>query len=81
VNCKKVIIELTNYLDGVLDSSVRIDLEEHLARCTDCRLVVDTTRKTIQIFCKSEPVPLPEDVRERLHAALLERFRRNSKSI
>jgi anti-sigma factor RsiW len=81
VNCKKVIIELTNYLDGVLDSSIRIDLEEHLARCTDCRVVVDTTRKTIQIFCKSEPVPLPEDVRERLHAALLERFRRNSKTI
>jgi predicted anti-sigma-YlaC factor YlaD len=81
VNCKKVIIELTNYLDGVLDSSIRIDLEEHLARCTDCRLVVDTTRKTIQIFCKSEPVPLPEDVRERLHEALLERFRRNSKTI
>ncbi len=81
MNCKKVIIELTNYLDGVLDSSIRIDLEEHLARCTDCRLVVDTTRKTIQIFCKSEPVPLPEDVRERLHAALLERFRRNSKTI
>ena len=81
MNCKKVIIELTNYLDGVLDSRVRIDLEEHLSRCTDCRVVVDTTRKTIQIFCKSEPVPLPEDVRERLHAALLERFRRNSKTI
>ena len=81
MNCRKVIIELTNYLDGVLDSSVRIDLEEHLARCTDCRVVVDTTRKTIQIFCKSEPVPLPEDVRERLHSALLERFRRNSKTI
>jgi anti-sigma factor RsiW len=81
VNCKKVIIELTNYLDGVLDSSMRIDLEEHLARCTDCRVVVDTTRKTIQIFCKSEPVPLPEDVRDRLHTALLERFRRNSKTI
>jgi anti-sigma factor RsiW len=81
VNCKKVIVELTSYLDGALDASVRIDLEQHLARCTDCRLVVDTTRKTIQIFCSSEPVPLPEDVRERLHSALLERFRRNSKTI
>jgi anti-sigma factor RsiW len=81
VNCKKVILELTGYLDGALDATVRIDLEEHLARCTDCRLVVDTTRKTIQIFCNSEPVPLPEDVRKRLHTALLERFRRNSKTI
>jgi anti-sigma factor RsiW len=81
VNCKQVVLELTTYLDGSLDASVRIDLEQHLARCTDCRLVVDTTRKTIQIFCNSEPVPLPEDVRERLHSALLERFRRNSKTI
>ena len=81
MNCKKVIIELTNYLDGMLDSSVKQDLELHLSRCTDCRLVVDTTRKTIQIFCNSQPVPLPEDVRTRLHSALLERFRRNSKSL
>ena len=82
MNCKKVIIELTSYLDGALSTpAIRIDLEQHLARCTDCRLIVDTTRKTIQIFCKSEPVPLPEDVRERLHTALLERFRRNSKTI
>ena len=81
MNCKKVILELTSYLDGVLDSNMRADLEQHLARCTDCRVVVDTTRKTIQIFCNSEPVPLPEDVRQRLHTALMERFRRNAKTI
>lgn len=80
MNCKKVVVELTSYLDGVLDSSTKTELELHLSRCTDCRLVVDTCRKTIQIFCNSEPVPLPEDVRSRLHAALLERFRRNSKT-
>jgi len=81
VNCKKVILELTSYLDGALDSSVRLELEQHLSQCTDCRMVVDTTRKTIQIFCNSEPVPLPEDVRKRLHTALLDRFRRNAKTI
>jgi anti-sigma factor RsiW len=81
VNCKKVILELTSYLDGALDANVRIELEQHLSQCTDCRMVVDTTRKTIQIFCNSEPVPLPEDVRKRLHTALLDRFRRNSKTI
>jgi predicted anti-sigma-YlaC factor YlaD len=80
VNCKKVILELTSYLDGVMDSTMRTDLEQHLGRCTDCRIVVDTCRKTIQIFCNSEPVPLPEDVRSRLHSALLERFRRKSKT-
>ena len=81
MNCKKVIQELTSYLDGVLDSDMRADLELHLARCTDCRVIVDTTRKTIQIFCNSEPVPLPDDVRHRLHTALMDRFRRNAKTI
>jgi anti-sigma factor RsiW len=80
VNCKKVVVELSSYLDGVLDSTMRDELELHLSRCTDCRLVVDTCRKTIQIFCNSEPVPLPDDVRSRLHTALLERFRRNAKT-
>jgi anti-sigma factor RsiW len=80
-NCKKVVLELTTYLDEALDASLRLDLEQHLSRCKDCRLVVDTTRKTIQIFCNSVPVPLPDEVRERLHAALLERFRQNSKTI
>ena len=56
-------------------------MELHLARCNDCRLVVDTTRKTIHIFCKAEPVPLPDDVRQRLHPALMDRFRRNAKTI
>jgi anti-sigma factor RsiW len=80
-NCKKIIIELTSYLDGTLDARMKLDLEQHLSRCQNCRIVVDTTRKTIQIFCGSEPLPLPEDARERLHAALLERFRRDSKTI
>ena len=80
MNCKKVVVELTSYLDGVLDSSTKTELELHLSRCTDCRLVVDTCRKTIQIFCNSEPVPLPEDVRSRLHSALIERFRRRAKT-
>lgn len=80
MNCKKVIVEISSYLDGILDSSTKSELELHLSHCTDCRLVVDTCRKTIQIFCNSEPVPLPEDVRSRLHSALLERFRRKAKS-
>ena len=78
MNCRGVIRELSDYLDGELDSSARAELERHLERCEDCRLVVDTTRKTVQIFCNSEPVPLPSEVRDRLHAALEKRLRRRS---
>jgi predicted anti-sigma-YlaC factor YlaD len=76
VNCKNVIRELSSYLEGDLDVTVLSDLEIHLTRCEDCRLVVDTTRKTIDIYCKAEPVPLPEDVRTRLHQNLMRHLQR-----
>jgi predicted anti-sigma-YlaC factor YlaD len=71
VNCRGVIRELSSYLDGDVDVTVLSELEIHLKRCEDCRLIVDTTRKTIEIYCKAEPVPLPQDVRIRLHETLI----------
>lgn len=76
MNCKNVVRELSSYLNGELDTRVMADLERHLNNCEDCRLVVDTTKKTVQIFCNSEPVPLPADTRERLHKALANRLRK-----
>jgi anti-sigma factor RsiW len=77
LNCQGLIAELTEYLDGDLGAGIRVELEQHLAKCENCRIVVNTTRKTIEIFCNSEPAPLPEDVRERLHDALVKRLEHN----
>jgi anti-sigma factor RsiW len=75
LKCKDVIKELSNYLDGEVDPNLVAEIERHIAHCEDCRLVVDTTRKTVQIFCNSEPLPLESDVRDRLHKALESRLR------
>ncbi len=79
MNCKRVIRELSNYIDGELEASVKQELEHHLGQCEDCTLVVDQTKKTVQIFCDSEPVELPSDVRTRLHAALRRKMNNPSK--
>jgi predicted anti-sigma-YlaC factor YlaD len=71
-----MIIELENYLDKDLDPALRATIEEHLLKCKKCRLIVDTTKKTIEIYCNSEPAPLPADTRERLHLALVKHLRR-----
>lgn len=76
MNCRSIVKELTNYLDEALDSTLKASIEKHLEHCEDCRVVVDTTKKTIQIFCNSEPAPLPEDTRTRLREALERRLRR-----
>lgn len=76
--CKAVIRELSNYLDGELDPALVEELELHLKNCENCRIVVDTTRKTIEIYCNTEPAPLPPGVSARLHAALERRLRREA---
>jgi anti-sigma factor RsiW len=76
VNCKRLIVRLKDYFDEDFDPGLRAEIEKHLADCEDCRVVVDTTRKTIEIYCRAEALPLPEETREKLHQALVEKLRR-----
>ncbi len=74
MNCRNIVKELSNYLDEALDSTLKASIEKHLEHCEDCKVVVDTTKQTIQIYCNSEPAPLPEDTRQRLRDALRKRL-------
>lgn len=55
---------------------LRADLEEHLRNCEHCEITLSTTRKTIQIYRSHEIYELPEDLRERLHQAILAKCRK-----
>lgn len=74
MNCKGVIREVSNYIDGELDHTIRQELERHLEHCEDCALILDQTRKSIEILCDSEPIPLSADVQSRLRAALRDKL-------
>jgi anti-sigma factor RsiW len=74
LNCKAVIREISNYLDGDLELSVKQDLERHLEDCQECKMVVDQTKLTVDVFCDSEPIELPVEVKSRLHEALRHRM-------
>ena len=74
MNCKSVISELSNYLDGELELAEKQELQQHLADCQECNLIVNQTKLTVDIFCDSEPVALPPDVQTRLHEALRRKF-------
>ena len=74
MNCKGVIRELSNYIDGELELAIKQELERHLAHCEDCTMILDQTRKSIEILCDSEPIPLPADLHSRLRAALRDKL-------
>jgi anti-sigma factor RsiW len=77
MRCRQVIDKISEYIDGELDPELARELERHLAHCEDCRIVVDTANKTVEIFNHTEPAALPDDVRERLNGMFVRRFRKD----
>ncbi len=75
MNCKGVIRELSDYIDGDLDPVIVKELERHLEHCEDCKMILDQTKQSIDIYCGSKRVSLPGDVRSRIHSALRAQMR------
>jgi anti-sigma factor RsiW len=70
--CKELLGNLSDYVDGTLGEALCQEIEQHLASCTNCRVVVDTLRKTIYLYHETarDPADVPPHVRERLYRAL-----------
>ena len=80
MDCKKILQELNLYIDGELDKDLCLQLETHLKDCDRCRIVLDTTKKTIEIYRGSELYELPDYLRSRLHTAILSKCQHKKKS-
>ena len=67
--------EFLQILDDVIDESIaaetRAEIEVHLRKCGHCEVVLNSTRKTIEIYRQHELYELPTALRERLQAAIL----------
>ena len=72
--------EFLKILDDVLDESIavetRTEIELHLRQCGHCEVVLNTTRKTIEIFQCNEVYELPTEVSERLHSVIMEKCKK-----
>ncbi len=66
--------EFLAILDDVIDESIaaqtRAEIESHLRKCGYCEVVLNTTRRTIEIYQCHELYELPAEVSTRLHAAI-----------
>ena len=75
MKCKDFLQELTDYLDGKISENLKAELDEHLHWCHECHVVMNTTKKTIEIYRDNQVYELPEDLRSRLHQAILTKCR------
>ena len=75
MKCTEFLQELTDYLDGTMSERMKAELDEHLHWCHDCHVVMNTTKKTIEIYRDNQLYELPESLRSRLHQAIMSRCR------
>ncbi|MBN1145919.1 MAG: zf-HC2 domain-containing protein [Anaerolineales bacterium] len=69
--CRHLLESLSDYVDGTLGGELCSELERHLEGCENCRVVVDSLRKTIYLYQVTAMQPsVPEDVRQRLYRRL-----------
>ncbi len=68
--CQHLLENMSAYLDGEASAELCAEIERHLSGCGDCRVVVDTLRKTISLYRELPQPELPTEARLRLYKSL-----------
>jgi anti-sigma factor (TIGR02949 family) len=70
-DCQEYLREISEYVDGELDQSLCKELEEHLSGCDHCTVVVNTLKRTIELYQEEEgEQSLPDETKRRLYSRL-----------
>jgi hypothetical protein len=70
IRCEEVWREISNYLEGEVDPSLRATIDEHLRGCKHCTAVLDGTRNVIQLYGDERMIEVPLGFSHRLHRRL-----------
>lgn len=77
LGCEEVLEQLGEYLDEDARAELCEAIEQHLERCHDCQVEVDTIKKTILLYHADRVVPIPTGVSERVVTALAKAYRQS----
>lgn len=75
ITCTDFMAEIGNYLEGEVAAEVRLQLENHLAHCETCHVVLDTARKTVKVVTESGSFALPDAAAKTIAASIMARIR------
>jgi hypothetical protein len=70
--CKSMLSNLSDYVDGELDEEIVQEIKRHLLACRDCTIFVDTLRKTLILYRRNSLgiTHIPQDIHIRLYKTL-----------
>jgi len=75
-DCRKLLAQMSDYIDGELPPEICSTLEKHLSGCPNCKIMFDSLTKTIRVFKEGAEEPLPESLKASLRSALSRRWER-----
>jgi predicted anti-sigma-YlaC factor YlaD len=70
MKCEQLLEALNDYLDGESKSALCRALQEHLADCNQCRIVLDNIRQTITLCRAGERAHLPAELHEKTRSIM-----------
>jgi len=70
MECNELIEQLSEFLDPDARAQLCREIEQHLAHCHNCKLYVDSVKKTIVIAQSDSAPAIPIAVSDQLQAAL-----------
>jgi Putative zinc-finger len=70
LNCEEVRREVSNYVDGDVDSALRSSMDEHFKTCARCSSVVAGVRNVIQLYGDERMLEVPAGFGRRLEKRL-----------
>jgi hypothetical protein len=70
VNCEEVWREVSNYLDGEVETTLLVAIEDHIRGCTRCAAVVNGMRNVIELYGDERMVEVPLGYSQRLRRRL-----------
>jgi hypothetical protein len=79
ITCADFMTEIGNYLEGDVADEVRHQLEQHLAHCQTCTVLVDSSRKTLKIVTDTGTFDLPESTFRPIAERIMARIRSGEK--
>ena len=81
MNCKELVYLLGDFLDGTMEEHLKAEFAVHLEMCEPCMNFL-RTYDTTRILCRQiRPEEIPEEVRTRLKAFLMEKVREHNKDV
>jgi hypothetical protein len=70
MNCEQIWLEISNYIEGDVDATLRVAMEEHFRDCKKCASVLAGTQNVVTLYGDERSLEVPAGFSRRLEKRL-----------